>query len=131
MDAITPMLLAKLIAALSGIAPPAIDSFNSISLEVAASQADAVLVLSSANKQIWVYGLHLMADSAAGTVQFQDEDNVDLTGVMAVSDEGGWVLPMSGNFAMPWFKLGTNKDLEVDTGSAKIDGVLTYAIVSV
>jgi len=73
----------------------------------------------------------MMADTAAGTVTLQDEDDTALSGTMAVSDEGGWVLPMSGNFAMPWIKVATNKALEADTGACSVDGILTYAIVSV
>ena len=40
-------------------------------------------------------------------------------------------LPMSGNFAMPWLKVPTNKALEADTGACTVDGIITYAIVSV
>ena len=72
-----------------------------------------------------------MADTAAGTISIQDEDNTALSGVMAVSDEGGFVMNPSGNFAMPWIKVATNKALEIDTGACTVDGVITYAIVSV
>ena len=37
----------------------------------------------------------------------------------------------SGNFAMPIWKLATNKDLEVDIVTSELDGWLAYAIVSV
>ena len=52
-------------------------------------------------------------------------------GTMAVSDEGGWVLPHSGNFAMPWIKVATNKALEADTGACTVDGIICYAVVDV
>ena len=52
-------------------------------------------------------------------------------GVCAVSDVGGWVLPMSGNFAMPWIKVATNKALEIDCATSTIEGIITYGIVSV
>ena len=118
--------------ALQGPGNPSVDSFASAAVDLAASTANQVLVAApGANKQIWVYGLFMMADTAAGTVVLQDEDDAALSGTMAVSDEGGWVLPMSGNFAMPWIKVATNKALEADTGACTVDGILTYAVVDV
>jgi len=118
--------------AVQGPGNPTVDSYASAVVNLAASTANQVLVAApGANKQIWVYGLFMMADTAAGTVTLQDEDDTALSGTMAVSDEGGWVLPLSGNFAMPWIKVATNKALECDTGTATIDGIITYAIVSV
>ena len=117
---------------IDGPGAPTIDSYTSVKIDLAASSANQVLVAApGVNKQIWVYGLFMMADTAAGTVVIQDEDDTALTGTMAVSDEGGWVLPISGNFAMPWIKVATNKALEADTGACTIDGLMTYAIVSV
>jgi len=127
---------ARVVAAESGavIGPgsPAVDSFGSAVVDLAATTANQVLVAApGAGKQIWVYGIFMMADTAAGTVTLQDEDDTALSGTMAVSDEGGWVLPMSGNFAMPWIKVATNKALEADTGACTVDGIITYAIVSI
>lgn len=117
--------LADMAASLSG-------ALQGAPIDLAASTADQVLVAApGANKQIWVYGLFMMADTAAGTVRLTDDDNTARSGTMAVSDEGGWVLPMSGNFDMPWFKCGTNKALHADTGACTIDGLLTYAVVTV
>ena len=119
-------------AAIEGPGSPTVDSFASAVVDLAASTADQSLVAApGANKQIWVYGLFMMADTAAGTVTLQDEDDTALSGTMAVSDEGGWVLPMSGNFSMPWIKVATNKALEADTGACTVDGIITYAVVSV
>ena len=128
----TGMHVSKVPAALQGPGNPVVDSYTSVAVDLAASGANQVLVAApGANKQIWVYGLFMMADTAAGTVTLQDEDDTVLSGTMAVSDEGGWVLPMSGNFAMPWVKVATNKALEADTGACTVDGILTYAVVSV
>jgi len=128
---LSPLTSEQLIAAI-GLGSPNVDSFGSAVIDLAASSANQVLVAApGAGKQIWVYGLFMMADTAAGTVTLQDEDGTALSGTMAVSDEGGWVLPMSGNFAMPWIKVPTNKALEADTGACTVDGILTYAIVSV
>jgi len=120
------------VAPLVGPGAPTVDSYTSKAIDLAASTANQALVAApGANKQIWVYGLFMMADTAAGTVVLQDEDDTALSGTMAVSDEGGWVLPMSGNFAMPWIKVATNKALEADTGACTVDGILTYGVVSV
>jgi len=118
--------------ALQGPGNPTVDSYSTTDINLAASTADQELVAApGSNKQIWVYGLFMMADTAAGTVTLQDEDDSALSGTMAVSDEGGWVLPISGNFAMPWIKVSTDKALEADTGACTVDGVLAYAIVDV
>jgi len=118
--------------AVQGPGSPTIDSYSTAAVDLAASTADQVLVAApGASKQIWVYGLFMMADTAAGTVTLQDESDTALSGTMAVSDEGGWVLPLSGNFAMPWIKVATNKALEADTGACTVDGIICYAIVSV
>jgi hypothetical protein len=110
----------------------AVDSLSSVAVDVAPSQTAAELIATpGANKQIWVYGLHFMADTAAGTVLLQDSTPTNKTGTMAVSDEGGWVLPLSGNFSMPWFKCATNTALQMDNGACSVDGIITYAIVSV
>lgn len=118
--------------AMVGPGNPGIDSYLSKAVNLAASTADQELIAApGADKQIWVYGLFMMADTANGTVALQDEDDTALSGVMAVSDEGGWVLPPSGNFSMPWIKVPTNKALEADVGACTIDGIITYAVVSV
>lgn len=118
--------------ALQGPGNPTVDSYTSAAVNLAASTASQELVaIPGSGKQIWVYGLFVMADTAAGTLALTDEDDAALSGVMAVSDEGGWVMPMSGNFAMPWIKVATNKALDADTGACTVDGVICYGIVSV
>ena len=115
-----------------GPGDPAIVSYSTAAVNIAASTLSQELVATpGAGKQIWVYGLFMMADTAAGTVLLTDESDAALSGVMAVSDEGGWVLPPSGNFNMPWIKVTTNKALDADTGACTIDGIITYAIVEV
>ena len=124
--------VASVPGALQGPGNPTVDSYTCTAVNLAASTANQVLVAApGANKQLWVYGLFMMADTAAGTVTLQDEDDTALSGTMAVSDEGGWVLTPSGNFAMPWIKVATNKALEADTGACTVDGIICYGIVSV
>lgn len=114
-------------------APSAWDSYSSAVVDLAAATANQVLVAApGANKQIWVYGLFIKADTGAGTITLQDEDDTALSGAMALADEGHISIQPSGNFAMPWVKCATNKALEADTGgTATLDGVLTYAVVDV
>jgi hypothetical protein len=117
---------------IQGASVPDVSSYNTAAVDLAASTADQELVAApGAGYQIWVYGLFMMADTAAGTVTLQDEDDTALSGTMAVSDEGGWVLAPSGNFSMPWLKVATNKALEADTGACTIGGLICYAVVRV
>ncbi|MBU0964732.1 hypothetical protein KKC06_06860 [Patescibacteria group bacterium] len=114
---------------LIGAGDPTIDSYAHVAINLNAG-ANQVLVSSAASKQIWVYGITYTC-SVAGTVSFQDEDDTAITGIMDHAANSGLSHPTSGNFAMPIWKLGTDKDLEVDVVTAAIDGWLDYAIVSV
>ncbi|KKL44822.1 hypothetical protein LCGC14_2361840 [marine sediment metagenome] len=116
---------------ISGPAEPSIDSYTHKAINLTTG-ADQVLASSSANKQIWVYAYHFMCgDADAQSVSFQDEDDVALSGIMEFAQYGGATISPSGNFSMPIWKLGTNKDLEVDILGGDVDGWITYAIVSV
>ena len=110
---------------------PGIDSYNTALINAAAAANQVLVAAPGASKQIWVYGLFMMADTGNGTVTLQDEDDVALSGTMAVNDAGGWVLPISGTFAMPWIKVTTAKALEADCATCTIDGLICYGIVSV
>ena len=133
-DQTTPGTTNKVVvgASLDGAGAPTVDSYTSAVIDLAASTANQVLVAApGASKQIWVYGIACTADTAAGTIVFQDEDDTALSGTMAFSDEGGMVIAPSGNFAMPIFKVPTAKALEADTGACTVDGILSFAIISV
>lgn len=109
-----------------------VESYHTAKIELAADTANQQLIAApGANKQIWVYGLILLANTAAGTITIQDEDDTDHSGDIPLSDEGGFVAPISGNFAMPWIKVATNKALEADTATCSGAGMITYGIVSV
>jgi hypothetical protein len=114
---------------INGPGAPTIDSYTHLPINLAAG-ANQVLVSSAANKQIWVYGVSFVVN-AAGTVSFQDEDDTAVSGIMPFAANSGLGIPTSGNFAMPIWKLATNKDLEVDIVTSEVDGWLDYAIVSV
>lgn len=114
-----------------GPGAPSIDSYATADVNLAASTANQSIVAApGADKQIWVYGLVLLA-AAASTVSIQDEDDVALSGIIPVAETGGFTINPSGNFSMPWIKVATNKALEIDTGAGTVDGIVTYAIVSV
>lgn len=109
----------------------AVDSYTQVAINLTTG-ANQVLVSSSASKQIWVYGYAFSCGTADGqTVSLQDEDDTALTGIMAFAQHGGISVPPSGNFSMPVFKLGTDKDLEIDITDGDVDGWLAYAILSV
>ena len=122
-------LIDNTVGAIAGSGSPTIDSYTHASINLAAG-ANQVLVSSAASKQIWVYGIGFTVN-AAGTVSFQDEDDTAITGIMPIDAKGGMVVSPSGNFAMPIWKLATDKDLEVDVVTSELDGWIDYAIVSV
>lgn len=116
---------------LSGPGSPVIDSYTTDDVNLAANTANqSVISAPGASKQIWVYGLVGTVD-AAGSISIQDEDDTALSGVMPIAANGGFVMNPSGNFAMPWIKVATNKALEIDTVTCTFDGTITYAVVSV
>lgn len=51
--------------------------------------------------------------------------------IMDHAAKSGRAMGASGNFSMPLWKLGTDKDPEVDVVTAAIDGWITYSFVSV
>ena len=116
---------------ISGPGNPTIDSYTTAAINAAAAVNQVLVAAPASGKQIWVYGLFMMADTGDGTVLLTDDADAALSGVMAVSDEGGWVLPISGNFAMPWIKVTTAKALHADCATSTIDGLIAYAIVTI
>lgn len=116
---------------LQGPASPSIDSYDTIAISESAGANSVLVAAPGANKQIWVYGFVGTADTGDGTVSLQDEDDATLSGVMAVAENGGWSVSPSGNFAMPYIQVPTNKALEIDLVTCGFKGTLGYAIVSV
>jgi len=116
---------------ISGPGNPTIDSYSTAAVNCAAAVNQVLVADPGAGKAIWVFGLFMMADTGAGTVLLTDDADTAMSGVMAVSDEGGWVLPISGNFAMPWIKVTTHKALHADCTTSTVDGLIAYAVVTV
>ncbi len=109
----------------------AVDSYEHVAINLTTG-ANQVLKASAPSKQIWVYGYGLTCGDADGqTVSLQDEDDTALTGVMEFAQYGGISVPPSGNFSMPLFKLGTDKDLEIDITGGDVDGWIVLAVLSV
>lgn len=123
--------LNNLESSIVGPAAPTIDSYTHAAINLTTG-ANQVLASSAASKQIWVYGYGFSCGDADGqTVSLQDEIDTALTGIMEFAQYGGISVPPSGNFSMPLFKLGTDKDLEVDITGGDVDGWIAYAVVSV
>ena len=101
-------------------------------IDLAASVAGQVIIPApGSGQQLWIYGVLALADAtAAGTVQLKASDGTNITGPLSLG-AGGFVLPVTPNVALPWFKVATNKALEADTGACTVDGVIVYATVSV
>ena len=117
-------------SALVGASAPTIDSYTTAVVDCAAAANQVLVADPGASKQIWVYGFVGHAN-VAGTITFQDEDDTALSGTIPVGANGGLRVEPSGNFAQPWLKCTTNKALELDCATCTIDGIITYAIVSV
>jgi hypothetical protein len=115
---------------INGPGAPTIDSYTHKAINLAAGANQSLVTAPGANKQIWVYGVAYTVN-VAGSVSFQDEDDTALSGIITHAVNGGMSHSPSGNFAMPIWKVATNKALEVDVVTSELDGWLTYAIVSV
>ena len=116
---------------LNGPAAPTIDSYTNIALNLSAAANQVLVAAPGASKQIWVYGVGFSVDTAATSVSFQDEDDTAVSGIMLFAQYGGMNSAPTGNFAMPMWKVATNKALEVDLVTGGFDGWLAYGIASV
>lgn len=120
------------VQAIQGAGNPVVTSIGFAAIALDANTADQEIVAAQgADTQIWVLGMAVTANTGAGTITFQDSADAAHSGAFALSDEGGFVLPMSGNYSMPWFKVATNKALEADTVTLSAAGLLVYAVVDV
>lgn len=115
---------------LNGPGAPTIDSITQAAISSVTGANQSLVAAPGASKQIWVYAINFSM-STAGTVAFQDEDDTAITGAMGIADTGGMAMGPSGNFAMPIWKVATNKALECDVVTGTINGSITYGIVSV
>lgn len=113
-----------------GPGAPTIDSYTHVAINLAAGADQSLVAAPGASKQIWVYGLGFTVN-AAGTVSFQDSDDTALSGIMPIAANGGMVNAPSGNFAMPLWKVATNKALECDIITSELDGWICYGIISI
>lgn len=117
---------------IAGPGTVSVDSYTSVNISAVTGADQQLVAAPGASKQIWVYGYSFTVDTAATTVAFQDEDDTALaTYGEGFTQYGGIQAPLSGNFEQPYFKVATNKALEVDVATGTIGGVLQYAIVSV
>jgi hypothetical protein len=106
-------------------------SYHCTPVDCAAGATTDLVAAPGEGNMIWVYGLFGMADTAAGTVRLQDSTPTAISGTMAVSDEGGFVLPVTGNLSMPWAKCAPNTKLQLVTVGCTFDGMLVYGVASV
>ncbi len=106
------------------------DSYSTAAVNVAAGANSVLVAAPGEGKQIWVYGILLLAD-VDGTFSLQDEDDLAITGVMPIAANGGFSVSPGGDLGMPWAKVATNKALEIDTVTCTADGIIQFAIVSV
>lgn len=117
--------------ALAGPGSPRVLSVTSASVTTLASTNQVLVAAPGASRQIWVLGAVFTCETGSGTFALQDEDDTAISGAMTIADNGSIVLPITGNYAMPWFKVGTNKALEMDCATSTIVGFITYAVIDV
>ena len=115
---------------INGPGSPTIDSYTQVAISSVTGANQSLIAAPGANKQIWIYGINFTM-STAGTVAFQDEDDTAISGTMGIADTGGMAVSPSGNFAMPLWKVATNKAFEADVVTGTINGSITYGIASV
>ena len=115
---------------IDGPGAPTIDSYTSAVVDCSAGATTSVIATPGASKQLWIYGLMGTADTVDTTIVLKSATTAK-TGTMPMADNGGFVLPPSGNFAQPWIKCATNEAFQITTATGTFDGVVSYAIVSV
>ena len=105
-----------------GLAYPVIDSVFNVALTGPADTANTALVADpGSDKRICVMGWYGTADTDAGTIAFQDEDDTVITAAMAVL-LGGQYGAVSNDVRFPAMVVVANKALEIDTVTAGFDG---------
>jgi hypothetical protein len=126
------VVISTLPGSLQGPGNPTVDSYQGVNISAVTGANQQIVAAPGASKQIWVYGYSFTCDTDATTVAFQDEDDTaHATYGEGFKQYGGVNIPPSGNFAMPLFKVATNKALEADVAVGTIGGELHYAVVSV
>lgn len=116
--------------ALMGPSAIVVDSYTNIVINISNGANNQIVSAPGANKQIWVYGI-FGTMSAQGTFSLQDEDDTAISGVIPFAQYSGPAMSVTGNFNMPYFKVSTNKALEIDLSGADFDGWLQYGIIDV
>ena len=141
-DALTPRVtiatddvnLAAILAAvavLKGTGAPTIDSHVFDDIAAAADTDNQVIAATpGADKQIWVMQWYGSADTGNGSVQWLDESDATLSGVMEVAQRG-FFGARADSFTNPVMKLATNKALHMKTVTCGFKGTISYIIVSV
>ncbi len=104
---------------------------DSAEVTAGAGATTAIISTPGASKQIWIDGLYVRADTAAGTVVLKDSASTVKTGAMAISDEGAIDIQPTGNLKVPRFKLPTNTGFSITTVGCSLGGFVNYHIVSV
>ncbi len=122
--------LASLAASLSGAAAPTIDSYGNAPINAATGARTQIIATPGTNKQIWIYGITILCDTADVTVTLESATTA-LSGAMPQADNGGYSVSPSGNFAMPSLKCATNEAFNITMGTGVGDGWVSYAIVDV
>lgn len=105
-------------------------NLDSAVVDCASGATTEVITTPGASKQLWILSLFGTANTAAGTIVLKSAATPK-SGTIAVSDEGGFVLPFGGSLAMAWIKCATNEAFNITTVSCTFDGIVNYIVVNV
>ena len=102
-------------------------TYSSAVIDVGAGATGTPIAAPAAGLQHWIYGIIGTAGVADGTIVIQDGAATALTGTMPLAEHGGFVLPISPNPAIPWFRCGVAQSFQIVTVGCSFDGVVVYA----
>jgi hypothetical protein len=114
-----------------GPSAPVINSYTDAAINSVTGNDQVLVAAPGVNIQIWVYGIFLITNTDDTTVLLEDSTPTTKMGTVEIDDAGGFVLPPSGHFNMPWFKCATNTALRADVAVGSVSGVVVYALVDV
>lgn len=112
-----------------GLISDLVKSYTTVAVNIPAGASTLIIAAPAAGKQIWVMGGLFILD-VDGTVTFEDEDAVKLSGAMLPAGTGGFTLPITPDWEKPWIKCTTAKALHILTETCTVDGMIGYAIAS-
>jgi len=102
-------------------------TYSSAVIDVPIGGPTQVLAAPAAGLRHWIYGIIGTAGTADGTILLRDGAATAFSGTMPIAQNGGFVLPVSQNPAIPWFRCGIAQAFQITTTLCTFDGIVVYA----